>query len=186
MKLKVLDIPEEGMTVGASVSEKTSHQDVWFQRVMQEVFEEDFPKGGRADLDLHILRTSDNVQMSGEATVDLKPSCDRCLETFDNHLTVPLNINLAPHRAMQFGEGEDEEGLDEDDVAFSFYKGEEIDLTDIIREMLLLDVPLRYLCNESCKGLCPQCGQNLNLGSCSCAKSTVDPRLAPLKNLLKS
>jgi uncharacterized protein len=188
MKLKVLDIPEEGMTVDAAVSSETASQDVWFQGLVEEAFQEAFPKGSRADLDLHVLRTSDNVQMSGTATVHLKPPCARCLETFDMRLDVPLQVNLAPHKDMNFGEGEgeDEDGLDKDDVAFSFYKGEEIDVSDIVREMLLLDVPLRYLCGEECKGLCAQCGRNLNTGTCSCAKTSVDPRFAALKQLLKT
>ena len=188
MKLKVLDIPEEGMTIEAAVSSETPSQDVWFQGLVEEAFPEAFPKGSRADLDLHVLRTSDNVQMSGTATVNLKPSCDRCMEPFDQRLAVPLHVNLAPHKDMNFGdgEGEDEDSLDEDDVAFSFYKGEEIEVSDIIREMLLLDVPIRYLCSEECKGLCAQCGCNLNTGSCSCAKTPVDSRFAALKQLLKT
>jgi DUF177 domain-containing protein len=182
MKLKVQDIPEEGMELTASASEP---RDAWFLGVVREAFQDDFPKGGTAELNLHVLRTSDNVQLSGTAAIVIKPSCDRCLEAFEKRFTVPLHVNLAPHREMHF-ENEDDDGLGEEDVAFSFYKGEEIDLSEIIREMLVLDIPLRYLCSEDCKGLCPQCGQNLNLAACSCAKSPADPRFAALKSLLKS
>lgn len=190
MKLKVFDIPEDGMNVTASST--AGAQDAWFERVVEEAFQGDFPKGGRAQLDLHILRTSDNVQISGVAEIDLKPTCDRCLESFQKRVSVPLHVNLVPRQAPDFELGEEEgtnegldEGLDEDDVAFSFYQGEQIDLSAIICEMLVLDIPLRYLCTESCKGLCPQCGQNLNTGTCACSKTPVDPRLAVLKQLLK-
>ncbi len=181
MKIKVFDIAEEGMELTVS---SANAQDRWFTDVVENAFEDKFPKGGSARLDLHLLRTSDNVQLSGTAEVDLKPSCDRCLEPFEQREQVPLQVNLAPRNQMHFEEGESEEGLDEDDVAFSFYKGEEIDLSEIVREMLVLDIPLRYLCSETCKGLCPRCGRNLNAGTCACGKTPVDPRFAALKNLV--
>ena len=180
MKLKVSDIPEDGMELRASASEA---RDKWFEGVVQDAFQDKYPKGNRADLDLHILRTADNVQVTGTAEISLKPACDRCLEPFEKRVAVPLQVNLAPHKDMNFGEGGgEEEGLDEEDVAFSFYKGEEIDLADIIREMLVLDIPFRYLCSESCKGLCPRCGQNWNAAECACPKTSADPRFAVLKN----
>ncbi|HSA59363.1 MAG TPA: DUF177 domain-containing protein [bacterium] len=182
MKIKVPDIPEDGMELNASSSQA---QDRWFEEVVEKAFEEDFPKGNSARLNLHLLRTSDNVQVSGTAEIDLKPACDRCLEVFEKHTTVPLHVNLAPRNQMHFEEGESEEGLDEDDVAFSFYKGEEIDLSEILREMFVLDIPLRYLCSETCKGLCPRCGKNLNLGPCGCSAQAGDSRFAALKQLLK-
>jgi uncharacterized protein len=183
MKLKVFDIPEDGMDFRASASHV---RDRWFEGLVVDAFREDYPKGNPAELDLHILRTSDNVQLSGAAEVTLKPSCARCLDPFEKRVSVPLHVNLAPHKSMHFEEDENEDGLDQEDVAFSFYKGEEIDLSEIIREMLLLDIPLRYLCSESCKGLCPRCGRNLNVDSCACAKTPADPRFAVLKQFPKS
>jgi uncharacterized protein len=188
VKLKVPDIPEDGMNLTASAGSAGKSEDAWFRGVLTDAFREDFRPGNRAELDLHVLRTSDNVQLSGTAEVDLKPECDRCLEAFDKRVTVPLQVNLAPHKQMHFeeGESEGEEGLDEDDVAFSFYKGEEIDLSEILREMLVLDIPFRYLCSETCKGLCPRCGKNLNLETCGCSQQPADPRFAALKTLIKS
>jgi len=184
MKLKVFDIPENGMEFTASTSDK---RDAWFKTLIEETFKDDYSEGGRAALDLYLLRTSDNVQVSGTATVDLKPSCARCLEVFDKKLNVPVHVNLAPHKDMHFEEGDDDEGgIDEEDVSFSFYKGEEIDMSDLMREILVLEIPMRYLCQDNCKGLCAQCGKNLNKESCSCAKKAVDPRLAALGTLLKS
>lgn len=184
MKLKVFDIPEDGMEFRASADDK---RDVWFRSLIEDAFGEDYPKGGPADLDLYILRTSDNVQVSGTARIALKPTCARCTEAFDKNLQVPVHVNLAPHKSMNFEEDEEAEGgLDKEDVAFSFYKGEEIELDDIMREIFLLEIPLRYLCEESCKGLCAQCGQNLNLSECKCKKKAADPRLAVLGSLLKS
>jgi uncharacterized protein len=91
------------------------------------------------------------------------------------HFHLPLLINMAPAQEKE----------DEEDANFSFYKGAEIDLGEILREHLALEIPIRYLCSESCKGLCPQCGQNLNSAACSCVPIKGDPRLAVLKEFLK-
>ena len=59
----------------------------------------------------------------------------------------------------------------------------EIDLTEAVQEQILLSLPLRPLCREDCKGLCPGCGEDLNKGACGCSGKAVDPRLAVLGNL---
>ncbi len=180
MKLKVLDIPEEGMELTAKAAE-----DPWFLTVVQDAYDKDYPKGNYALVDLDLIRTGNNIQISGLAEIDLKPSCHRCAEGFERHAAVTIQTTLAPQQEMHFTEGEEQE-LAVDDVSFAFYKGEEIELGAIVREALVLDIPIRYLCSESCKGLCPQCGMNLNTGQCACATKTGDPRFAVLKDLLKS
>lgn len=176
------------LTASSGNAEKSTDRsdNAWFTGVLTDAFGEDYRPGSRAELDLHVLRTGDNVQLSGAAELDLKPECDRCLEAFEKRVTIPLHVNLAPHGRMHFEEGESEDGLDDEDAAFSFYKGEEIDLSEILREMLVLDIPLRYLCSEACKGLCPRCGKNLNIETCACAVQAADPRFAVLKQLIKS
>ncbi len=176
MKLNVMDIPEEGMNLEAAAA-----TDPWFQGVVQGSFEEDFHAGAEAALDLHLIRTGKNVQLTGDAHIQLRPSCDRCLENFDRHLDVALQVHMAPRKDLDFAD--DDEEHEPDDVNFSFYDGEEIDLSHILHEILLLEIPLRYLCREDCKGLCPQCGKNLNVETCSCQSKPVDPRFAALKQL---
>lgn len=66
------------------------------------------------------------------------------------------------------------------------YNGEYIDLTETIRENLILSEPMKVLCRPDCKGLCPQCGKNLNEGPCSCPTDRIDPRLEVLGDLFKS
>ena len=65
----------------------------------------------------------------------------------------------------------------------AFYSNDQIDLGHLIVEQLQLAVPMKPLCDEACKGLCPQCGMNLNTGSCDCSQTWEDPRLAALRNL---
>lgn len=176
MKFRVPDIPEEGLEIQADASKD------WFGNLVQDAFQEDYQKGGALSLTLRLTRTCDNVSLTGTVEINLRPSCDRCLEAFSRHITIPLDVDLLPYRKED--SGEKEEG-DAEDLNVSFYKGEEIDVSQILREMLVLEIPFRYLCSESCKGLCPRCGQNLNRGSCSCSASKGDPRFAILKDLLK-
>ena len=79
-------------------------------------------------------------------------------------------------RTENVGEGERE--VEEDDLATAFYDDDQIDLTHLIMEQFQLALPMKALCAEACKGLCPQCGTNLNTGSCNCNVKWEDPRLA--------
>ena len=166
MKFKISDIPEEGMDIAAE-----SLADAWFGAAVERAFQENYHKGRPATLTLRLLRTCDNLSMIGSAEIDLDPACDRCLESFSARLSVPLQIHLAPHKEnpkLIEKKREDEEGLEADDANFFFYKGGEINIGKIVREMLVLEAPVKFLCAESCKGLCPKCGQNLNKKNCAC------------------
>jgi uncharacterized protein len=66
-----------------------------------------------------------------------------------------------------------------------FYRGDELDLTEVTKEQVLLGLPMKPLCSESCKGLCPACGADLNLGPCGCGGKAVDQRFQALEKLLK-
>jgi uncharacterized protein len=78
---------------------------------------------------------------------------------------------------------EAEREVEDDDLETSYYRDDEIDLNELLREQFYLALPMKPLCREECRGLCPQCGTNLNTGSCDCAPEWVDPRLAALKNV---
>jgi uncharacterized protein len=67
----------------------------------------------------------------------------------------------------------------------AYYVDDQIDLGQLMSEQFHLVLPMKPLCRETCRGLCPQCGTNLNAGSCECRTTWEDPRLAPLKALLK-
>ena len=87
-------------------------------------------------------------------------------------------------RTENVGEGERE--VEEDDLATAFYDDERIDLAHLIMEQFQLALPMKPLCKDACKGLCPQCGTNLNTGSCDCSPIWEDPRLAALKALKRA
>ncbi len=115
-----------------------------------------------------------------EATADAKVGlvCSRCLEDFQTRLSVPISCEYRKGEAVE--ESRPEEGRE-----LSWYQGDSIDLSQEIRDQLLLEVPMKPLCDEECRGLCSQCGINLNRQGCECASDDIDDRLAPLKRLLK-
>lgn len=126
------------------------------------------------------------AHLSGEALLQ----CSRCLSAF----SMPLDISFEE----EFVEGtepapgdeddDDEEEMEESGRAVTYYAGDEIDLTQPLRENVLLEVPMKPLCDEDCRGLCASCGTNLNEGECQCTNTVlpdVDPRLAALKELLR-
>ena len=75
--------------------------------------------------------------------------------------------------------------LSADDLALSYYEGDEIDLTPLVHEQTILALPTRPLCRETCRGLCPRCGANLNSGACGCPAAPPDARLAVLHTLVR-
>lgn len=176
MQLKIFDIPAEGLDLVAK-----SDADPWYRRIIQEAFREDYP-GSLATLELHFLKTCDNVTMTGVADVDLTPTCDGCLESFAHHVSIPVEVVLAPVRETP-GTDPDEIKLESEDLNFAFYTGDSINLADLVREFLVLSIPIRYLCKEDCKGICPHCGANLNRKACSCRPPSGDPRFAVLKKI---
>ncbi|MFZ5814255.1 MAG: YceD family protein [Bacillota bacterium] len=121
------------------------------------------------------------AELSGEATL----VCSRCLAGFTEELEVAFEEEFIEAGAEEGRAEEDEE--EESQRTVSFYTGDEIDLTEPLRENILLELPMKPLCDEACKGLCPTCGTNLNEGRCGCEgeRDVVDPRLAALKDLLR-
>jgi uncharacterized protein len=80
--------------------------------------------------------------------------------------------------------GEPEREIQDDDLSTVYYRGAAIDLGDLLREQFYLALPMKPLHDEGCKGLCPQCGTNLNREACECRPTWEDPRMAALKALI--
>lgn len=124
----------------------------------------------------HILSIAVNGKIDGKAEID----CTRCLEPIERPLLIDFNIEYLTEGEMG-REGERElklTDLDADQLA-----SDHLDLDSVVREQILLDIPAQFFCKEDCKGICPKCGENLNLLDCKCGDEEVDPRWAALKNL---
>jgi len=126
-------------------------------------------------------RIDDDVYLKGTVMASVIASCSRCLDT----LSYPIDSDLKSHYVPsdnQFISKRDVE-LHASDIDAEVYENQQIDLTQSIRDSILLAVPVICLCKENCKGICSKCGHNLNQGRCECEnESFVDPRLESLKN----
>ena len=133
-------------------------------------------------LELEVQKAGERkFRLVGRARTTLEVQCGRCLEPFRVPVDAPFDLSYLP-QAENEGQGERE--IQEDDLSTSYYRGEAIDLGDLLREQFYLVLPMKPLHDEQCKGLCPQCGINLNRETCGCRAAWEDPRLAELKALL--
>ncbi|HHY36830.1 MAG TPA: DUF177 domain-containing protein [Firmicutes bacterium] len=128
-------------------------------------------------VDLRLRNVDGVILAEGKIRAQVSLCCSRCLKEFSQNLEVA--VNEAYSDAGDFpGKGEEEED------GIIFFSGNYIDLTAAVRENLLAALPMKVTCREDCRGLCPRCGQDLNLGDCGCRRQEIDPRLASLGKLL--
>lgn len=134
------------------------------------------------ELRLDVEKIGDDAfGVAGQAVTELEMDCGRCLEPFRFPVRAIFDLRYVPHSANR-GEGEREVG--EEDLATAFYREGVLDVIELLREQFVLALPMKPLCSDTCKGLCPQCGTNLNTTGCDCTPAWEDPRLAALKSLL--
>jgi uncharacterized protein len=112
------------------------------------------------EINLEVFNTTDSFLVKGTITSKLKLNCSRCLKEFIE----PIELAISEEVLKEEMEDQSELFIDE-----------------IIIDNIILSLPMKVLCSDDCKGLCPQCGQNLNEGECDCEIDTIDPRLAKLK-----
>ncbi|MBF0170690.1 MAG: DUF177 domain-containing protein [Nitrospinae bacterium] len=145
----------------------------------------DLPVDGPVRVTARLYKVGEAVHVSGEADAPMAMECARCLKGF----VLPVEeeytaVYMKKEGFLDDGVAEDEVELSKEDMDIQFFDGDELDLWPPARDQLLLALPMRPLCDEACKGLCPECGQDLNEKTCGCETAPVDPRFAELKKLL--
>ncbi len=128
-----------------------------------------------------VYKKNAEVRLVGRVATVLELQCGRCLEPFTLAVDAPFDLLYLPHR-QNTGDGELE--IEEDDLNTAYYRDDVIDLGQLMREQFTLALPMKPLCREACRGLCPQCGTNLNESTCECVNAWVDPRLEALRSLV--
>lgn len=134
------------------------------------------------ELAADIHRDRDQFRLAGTVRTTIELTCGRCLETFRAPVHESFDVLFLPHVEAPAGE---ETKVEDDDLTTAYYREHVLDLGQLMQEQFYLAVPMKPLCRDDCRGLCSLCGTNLNTGSCSCAVSWEDPRLAELRSLLK-
>lgn len=127
-----------------------------------------------------VERKMAQVDISGFVRTRALIDCSRCLEPVAMEIGFPFEAVFV--QPEDFAADKERE-VSGDDLNVDILPGDQIDLGDIAREQLLLELPAQVFCSEDCKGLCDRCGQNLNIADCDCGKDEIDPRWAVLKNL---
>ena len=121
-----------------------------------------------------------DIRLRGRLKASLELQCARCLEPVPQEVTREFDLLYRP---LGVDAGRDELSVTDAEAEIGYYQGEGILLEDVLREQVLLALPLKVTCREDCKGLCPHCGKNLNQEQCSCEVPVEDPRWAALKEV---
>jgi uncharacterized protein len=132
---------------------------------------------GSAEL---LANTLGEIRIQGKLRVWMRCECDRCLEPAEFPIESNFDLFYRPEVEDEFDE---EVAIDEGESEIAFYAGGGIELKEILREYILLAMPMQRVCREDCHGICPVCGQNRNLASCRCEIKSADDRWAALKKL---
>lgn len=131
---------------------------------------------GKVELSLGSLS---EIRVRGHLAVKMEADCDRCLELAQFPIESDFELYYRP---VSEGYGE-EKAIDEDESQMGFYEGDGLELNDVLREEVLLELPMQRVCRADCKGMCPVCGQNRNQADCACQRAAADDRWAALKAL---
>ena len=148
--------------------------------------DEEYRVTAPVELRMVIHKDHDRFRLTGTVKTELELACSRCLEPYRMPIDREFDLRYLPSAAAEQRDDDADDGdeVEDDDVAITFYRDEQIDLDELLREQFYLALPMKPLCREDCKGICPQCGTNRNTAPCDCNPQWEDPRLAGLKTLL--
>lgn len=127
-----------------------------------------------------VTKRSIGWNVAGDINTKAQIECSRCLQPIEKLLEIPFRAVFVTD---EFYSQAKETELRGEDLEVAVFAGDRIDLTELAREQILLELPEQIFCRDECKGLCDKCGANRNLVNCSCAENDIDPRWSALKNL---
>jgi len=174
LKINVGHIPEEGLKL------QFDKDGEWLKSTLPEKEKSELSLQ-RVDVFCSVRKLKETIYIEGSLETILTANCSRCLEVTSFPIKSSFRYTLVP-AAKRIKE---EQELSSEDLDFSFYNDELIDLDTMLYEQIMLQIPIKVLCDDICKGLCPHCGTDLNKVSCNCHNGFVDERLAILKKFKK-
>lgn len=178
MKVNVFEINEKGVTL-AFKGEEPFIKDIAVRLTADDPDAVRVAKAARIQGNMFLTRDGKTVFIEGSATADFTPPCARCLQPVETHLAPTFFLTLFPDRNDEEGEVE----LTEDELDENTYRGEEIDVAEVLNEQILMERPYVILCSEDCKGLCPSCGANRNESPCNCEAQPASLAFQALKDV---
>jgi len=174
--IEIPRIPPEGIDVDEALEPASLHVEGEDEFVLR--------AGGRLRCRLEMVDGS-TVHVRGHLSGPLEVECSRCLDRYPVGVEQELDLFYLPRDKARPEEQEEDVELDDRDVVVGYYDENRLDLGEVVREQLFLALPIKPLCGEDCKGLCPTCGRNRNREACDCpaTEEPGDPRLEPLRKL---
>jgi uncharacterized protein len=158
-------------------------------------FDEDFP-AGEIDFDSNQLRqigplratgaaellnnTLGEIRVRGHVNAEIEMACDRCLEPVQHSIDNDFDLFYRP--APEEGGVPHDLAIGPGEAEIGYYEGIGMELSDVIREYVLLTLPMQSICRDECAGICPKCGKNRNAGECGCVQEQVNDRWSALRN----
>ena len=168
MEIRVDSIPEEGVRIERKIDPSE--------------LEPDIPAHGLAEALSFIGRASRNgagVVVKGNLAGSVRSQCSRCLGDFKAPVDMGVDTMFLPRSERE----DDEAEIADDDENFSYYDGDSIDLLREIKDLIIVSLPIKSICSDDCKGLCPHCGADLNASPCQCGGESVPSPFDKLKAL---
>jgi uncharacterized protein len=175
MIIRVDDVTQSSKAI--SFSERTAE----LNNVYAEGQIRDFRFPAFLDVQIDYYRLGNDLFFQGSFRGHFEGHCSRCLQQYPFILEKSFEFVLSPAPAKSDNKKISE--LNREELGLSYYSGEEINLTPLIKEQILLALPTRPLCEENCLGLCGSCGANLNFEACACSTKAADPRTAIFRTL---
>lgn len=124
----------------------------------------------------------EDIRLVGNFAAELKSRCARCLEPVESSVAESFDLIYRPQGIDAVAA---EASINRAETEIGYYQNGGVLLEDVLKEQVLLALPVKLICSAQCKGLCPQCGTNLNAGSCNCVSGISDPRWLALEDLRK-
>ncbi|MFH1217515.1 MAG: DUF177 domain-containing protein [Pseudomonadota bacterium] len=159
-KINFYEIPDEGLSLYLD-------DPSWFP--------EDMEHQGVVSAEVHLKRLGERVVVAGKISATVVFECDRCLEKYDQELDSRFNIDLELLDEENVLAEERDHFFHDEEMDMDFLHDSEIDIVDILQQQVILALPMKKMCSEKCRGICPGCGANLNLNECECKTEKDSP-----------
>jgi len=177
MRLELKDISDSGLLQEYSCRVEE------FPLLLELQNEEELLFIGPLEFCLRLQRVGQIVEVDGSFTTGLSTTCGHCLQKFEQSLAGDFALTYSPVSSDLSADAPEEVELDADELGLVYYKNETIELLQPLQEQVLMAVPMAPLCSDDCRGLCPECGCDLNNNSCHCEKKSFNNRFTALAGL---
>lgn len=175
MRIRIDDIKDEGLTL------EFAEEPAAFPELAEISSAGDCEFTAPLKTRLRVFRVRGMIEVEGEVETTLRQSCSRCLEEYEEALTASFALTYTREIPEVTDDSGDEVEISAEEMGLIHFEGEEIDLRGAVQEQVVMALPLRPLCRQECKGLCPQCGANLNEEDCGCGSPDFNIKFAALK-----